>query len=139
MPATNPDTPAAAVPRRRILIVDDNEDGATSLSMLLNLSGHDTFTANDGHEAVAEFERIRPDVALLDIGLPGINGFEVARRIRELPFGKDAVLIAVTGWGQEDDRSASRGAGFDAHLVKPVNHEELTRLLAAIPSHAGNS
>ena len=136
MPATNHDAPAPVVPRRRILIVDDNEDGATSLSMLLNLVGHQTFTANDGHEALSAFERIRPDVALLDIGLPGINGFEVARRIRELPFGREAVLIAVTGWGQEDDRSRSRAAGFDAHLVKPVNHEELTKLLAAMPSHA---
>ena len=139
MPATNHDTPAPSVPRRRILIVDDNEDGAMSLSMLLNLGGHETFIARDGHEALAQFERTRPDVALLDIGLPGLNGFEVARRIRDLPFGRDAVLVAVTGWGQEDDRARSREAGFDAHLVKPVNHQELTKLMATLPSHAGRS
>jgi PAS domain S-box-containing protein len=139
MPATDHETPPLPAPRRRILIVDDNEDGAMSLSMLLNLSGHETFTANDGNEALATFERLRPDVALLDIGLPGLNGFEVARRIRELPFGKDAVLVAVTGWGQADDRNRSREAGFDAHLVKPVNHQELTKLLASLPSHVGRS
>ena len=139
MPASNHDSPAPAIPRRRILIVDDNEDGATSLSMLLNLGGHETFTANDGKEALQAFEQIRPDLALLDIGLPGMSGFELARRIRDLPYGKDAVLVAVTGWGQEDDRNRSRDAGFDAHLVKPVNHQELTKLLASLPSHAGRS
>jgi len=139
LPATNHDTPAPAVPRRRILIVDDNEDGASSLSMLLNLNGHETVTANDGKEALDAFEQIRPDMAILDIGLPGMSGFELARRIRDLPFGKDAVLVAVTGWGQQDDRDRSRDAGFDAHLVKPVNHQELTKLLASLPSHAGRS
>jgi PAS domain S-box-containing protein len=139
LPATNHDTPAPAVPRRRILIVDDNEDGASSLSMLLNLNGHETFTANDGKEALDAFDQIRPDMAILDIGLPGMSGFELARRIRDLPFGKDAVLVAVTGWGQQDDRDRSREAGFDAHLVKPVNHQELTKLLASLPSHAGRS
>ncbi len=127
------DVPASSAPRRRILIVDDNEDGATSLSLLLNLGGHETFIANDGQEALAAFEQMKPDTALLDIGLPGMNGFEVARRVRELPFGKDAVLIAVTGWGQVDDRNRSREAGFDAHLVKPVDHAELTRLLDSLP------
>ena len=139
MPPSNHDLPAPPTPRRRILIVDDNEDGATSLSMLLNLGGHETFTANDGREALQAFEQIRPDLALLDIGLPGMSGFELARRIRDLPYGKDAVLVAVTGWGQEDDRNRSRDAGFDAHLVKPVNHQELTKLLASLPSHAGRS
>ena len=139
MPATDHEMSAPTAPRKRILIVDDNEDGATSLSMLLNLSGHETFTASDGREALSAFQEIRPDVALLDIGLPGLNGFEVARRIRELPFGKDAVLVAVTGWGQEDDRNRSREAGFDAHLVKPVNHQELMKLLGSLPSHVGRS
>ena len=139
MPPSNHDSPAPPTPRRRILIVDDNEDGATSLSMLLNLGGHETVTANDGREALQVFEQIRPDLALLDIGLPGMSGFELARRIRDLPYGKDAVLVAVTGWGQEDDRNRSRDAGFDAHLVKPVNHQELTKLLASLPSHAGRS
>lgn len=139
IPEPTDDTLAPSAPRRRILIVDDNADGALSLSMLLELSGHETFTANDGYEALAQFERTRPDVALVDIGLPGLNGFEVARRIRELPFGRDAVLVAVTGWGQADDRARSREAGFDAHLVKPVNNQELTKLMASLPSPAGQS
>ena len=136
MPATGDFTPVPSVPRRRILIVDDNEDGATSLSMLLNLNGHETVTAHDGMEALAAFERFRPEVALLDIGLPGLTGYELARRIRQMPIGRNAVLVAVTGWGQEEDRNRSREAGFDAHLVKPVNHQELTKLLTSLPSHA---
>jgi PAS domain S-box-containing protein len=141
--ATPPGVPVAGssppVPRRRILIVDDNEDGATSLAMLLNLSGHETFTANDGLEAMEAFERIRPDVALLDIGLPGLNGFEVCRRIRERPYGKDAVLVALTGWGQEEDRSKSREAGFDAHVVKPVDQDVLMKLLSSLPTRDGRN
>ena len=136
-PAVRRDTPVPAAPRRRILIVDDNEDGATSLAMLLNLGGHETFIANDGREALDAFERIHPDVALLDIGLPVLNGYEVAHAIRERPLGKDVLLIAITGWGQEDDRHRAREAGFDAHLVKPVDHTELTKLLAALSSRVG--
>jgi PAS domain S-box-containing protein len=136
-PAVRRDTPVPAAPRRRILIVDDNEDGAASLAMLLNLGGHETFIANDGREALDAFERIHPDVALLDIGLPVLNGYEVAHAIRERPLGKDVLLIAITGWGQEDDRDRAREAGFDAHLVKPVDHAELTKLLAALSSRVG--
>jgi CheY-like chemotaxis protein len=105
--------------------------------MLLNLGGHETFIANDGREALDAFERIHPDVALLDIGLPVLNGYEVAHAIRERPLGKDVLLIAITGWGQEDDRNRAREAGFDAHLVKPVDHAELTKLLAALSSRVG--
>jgi len=107
--------------------------------MLLNLSGHETFTANDGLEAMEVFERIRPDVALLDIGLPGLNGFEVCRRIRERPYGKDAVLVALTGWGQEEDRNKSREAGFDAHVVKPVDQDVLMKLLSSLPTRDGRN
>ena len=131
------DTPVPTAPHRRILIVDDNEDGATSLAMLLNLGGHETFIAHDGGQALEAFERIHPEVALLDIGLPIFNGYEVARKIREQPSGKEVLLIAVTGWGQEDDRSRSREAGFDAHLVKPVDHAELMKILSSIPSRVG--
>jgi PAS domain S-box-containing protein len=130
------DTPVPAS-RRRILIVDDNADGAASLAMLLNLSGHETFIANDGREALDAFERIHPEVTLLDIGLPVLNGYEVARAIRERPLGRDVMLIAITGWGQEDDRTRARAAGFDAHLVKPVDHAELTKLLASVGSRVG--
>jgi PAS domain S-box-containing protein len=128
---------AAPAPGHRILIVDDNEDGAESLAMMLQLGGHETHTAHDGLDAVAAAERLRPHAVLLDIGLPGLNGYEVCRRIRENPWGKDLVLVAVTGWGQEADRARSRDAGFDAHIVKPVDPEALMKLLSDLPTSTG--
>jgi len=125
--------PALAV-RRRVLIVDDNEDGAESLAMLLQLGGHETHTAHDGVKAMEAAERLQPDVVLLDIGLPQLNGYEVCRRIREQPWGRGLTLVAVTGWGQQEDRRRSREAGFDTHIVKPVDPEGLLRLLASLPS-----
>jgi PAS domain S-box-containing protein len=116
---------------RRILIVDDNRDAASSLALLMQLSGNETYTAHDGGEALAAAERHRPEVVLLDIGLPVLNGYEVCRRIREQPWGKQMILVALTGWGQEDDRNRSREAGFDGHMVKPVNLRELAALLAS--------
>lgn len=116
----------------RILIVDDNVDGADSLAMMLRTMGHETRTAYDGLAGVALAEQYRPDVALFDIGLPKLNGYEACRRIRETPWGKELVLIAVTGWGQEDDRRRSREAGFDHHLVKPVNPSGLAKLIEAL-------
>ena len=110
--------------------MDDNEDGAESLAMLLDLCGHETHQAHDGTRALEAAERLRPDVVLLDIGLPGLNGYEVCRRIRQEPWGKDMVLVALTGWGQEEDRHRSREAGFNAHVVKPVDHDELMKLIA---------
>jgi PAS domain S-box-containing protein len=120
----------AAPPRRRILVVDDNADSATSLAMLLKLAGHETHKVHDGLEAVEAAAILKPDVALLDIGLPKLNGYEAARRIRQQSWAKDLVLIALTGWGQEEDRQKSRAAGFDAHLVKPVDFAALEVLLA---------
>jgi PAS domain S-box-containing protein len=114
---------------RRILIVDDNRDSAKSLAMLLKLTGNETHTARDGLEAVEAAERIRPDVVLLDIGLPKLNGYEACRRIRQQPWGKNMVLVALTGWGQDDDRKKSSDAGFDGHLVKPVELVVLNKLL----------
>jgi len=125
---------APAATGRHVLIVDDNADGAESLSMLLQISGHETHKAYDGVEAIQAAERIRPDVVLLDIGLPRLNGYEVCRRIRNTTWGKDLVLVALTGWGQEEDRSQSRDAGFDAHMVKPVDFDALLKLLASVPS-----
>ena len=116
---------------RRILIVDDNYDGADSLAMLLDEIGHETHLAHDGLEALAAAERIRPDVVLLDIGLPKLNGYEVCRRIREHTWGEALMMVALTGWGQDEDRQRSFEAGFDTHLVKPVDHAVLMRLLAA--------
>jgi PAS domain S-box-containing protein len=120
--------------RRRILIVDDNQDGAESLALLVQLGGHETLKAHDGVEAIEAAERFRPDVVLLDIGLPRLNGYEVCRRIREEPWGKDVVLVALTGWGQEEDRQRSREAGFDTHMVKPVDHDVLMKLIVSLPS-----
>jgi CheY-like chemotaxis protein len=119
---------------RRILIVDDNEDGAESLAMLLALDGHETHTAHDGLEAIEATDRLRPDVVLLDIGLPNLNGYEVCRRLRQQPWGKDLVLVAVTGWGQEEDRRRSSEAGFTAHMVKPVDPDALVKILTSLPT-----
>jgi PAS domain S-box-containing protein len=123
----------APAPRgHRILIVDDNEDSAVSLAMLLQVQGNETFTAHDGLAALGAAERHRPDVVLLDIGLPKLNGHDVCRRVRAQPWGGGIVLIALTGWGQEDDRRKSREAGFDGHLVKPVDHTALAELLRTL-------
>jgi len=130
-PATTKPVPAV---RRRILIVDDSEDGAESLAMLLQLAGHETHKAHDGQAAIEAAERLRPDAILLDIGLPIMNGFEVCSHIRRQPWGKDLVLVALTGWGQDEDRQKSREAGFDAHMVKPVDHDLLMTLLGSLPS-----
>ncbi len=118
-----------SLPPRRILIVDDNRDAAMSLAGLLEISGNETHTAHDGQEAVEAAARLWPDVILLDIGLPRLNGFEACRQIRAQPWSKSIVIVALTGWGQEDDRRKSLEAGFDAHLVKPADYSELTRLL----------
>lgn len=120
--------PAATVPRR-ILVVDDNRDSANSLAMLLKLLGHTVDTAHDGLEAVERAVTFRADVILLDIGMPRLNGYEAARRIREQRH-QGLKLVALTGWGQEEDRHRSDEAGFDAHLVKPVDLAALTKLLA---------
>lgn len=105
----------------RILVVDDNEDSAESLAMLLELKGHDARTAHDGPRALAAAAEHRPDVVFLDIGMPGMNGFEVADRLRRQPETRNVLLVAMTGWGQEEDRRRSKEAGFDLHLVKPLD------------------
>lgn len=114
----------------RILVVDDNRDGAASLAMLLTVMGNDTRIAHDGLEGVELAEAFRPDLIVLDIGLPKLNGYDACRRIREKPWAKDTLIVAATGWGQDDDRRRSKEAGFDHHLVKPVDAAELNRLLA---------
>ncbi|HZF29429.1 MAG TPA: PAS domain S-box protein [Gammaproteobacteria bacterium] len=129
--------PVAAPRGRRVLIVDDNADSAVSLAMLLQLEGNETYTAHDGVEALEAVDEHRPDVALLDIGLPKLNGHDVARRIRERPWGKHITLIAVTGWGQDEDRRKSREAGFDAHLVKPVDRGALAQVLRSLDRGGG--
>jgi len=118
-----------AAPGSRILVVDDNRDSADSLAMLLSLAGHQTFVVNDGVEAVEAAERHRPETILLDVGLPRMNGHDVCRKIREKPWGQDVMIIAMTGWGQDEDRRKTQDAGFDGHLVKPVNYPALLELL----------
>jgi PAS domain S-box-containing protein len=113
-----------------ILVVDDNADSARGLARLLKLLGHDVRTAHDGREAIMVAETYRPDVVLLDIGLPGMDGYEVARQIRKNEACKDSVIVGVSGYGQEDDRRRGREAGFNYHLVKPIDHDALLTLLS---------
>jgi PAS domain S-box-containing protein len=123
---------ADAGPKRRILVVDDNRDAADSLAMMLRLAGHDIRTAHDGLEAVQAAATFRPDVALLDIGMPKMNGYEAARHIRQQPWGREMLLVALTGWGQEEDKRRTFEAGFDHHLTKPVEPTALENLLAGL-------
>jgi PAS domain S-box-containing protein len=118
-----------AVVSRRVLVVDDNTDAATSLAQLLKLFGHTTRTAGTGLEALAVGPEFEPEAIVLDIGLPGLNGYDTCRQIRERPWGRDCFIVASTGWGQAEDRRQSEQAGFDIHLVKPVDPVELARLI----------
>ncbi len=122
-----------ALPSRRILVADDNLDSAESMAIALRLMGHDVLTAHDGVAAVEAAERERPDVVLLDLGMPRMNGYDACRRIRELEGGRKILVIAQTGWGQEEDQSRTRAAGFDGHLTKPADFDVLEKLLANLP------
>jgi two-component system CheB/CheR fusion protein len=129
-----PAAPTATVTSRRILVVDDNHDQAESLAILLRLMGHEVRVAEDGAETLQATAEFTPEVLLLDIGLPGMNGYEVARRLRKEPRFRNVLFIAQTGWGQEEDRRSSKEAGFDYHLVKPVTPEDLEKILANHPA-----
>jgi PAS domain S-box-containing protein len=129
------DALSAGLPARRVLVVDDNFDAASMLDILLRSLGHITHVSHDGLEAIKDAETFRPEVVLLDIGLPGISGYEVARRIRAARPNNPPVIVAVTGWGKPEDRDRSREAGFDLHLVKPVNETDLLRALSAGPAN----
>lgn len=132
-PAATEPEPVTHVPSRRILIVDDNHDAADSLAMMLGINGHETRVEYNGLSAVEATVAFHPDIILMDIGLPGLNGYDAARRIRELPTDgvPRPLLVALTGWGQPDDHRRSTEAGFDAHVVKPIDDETLRRLLAS--------
>jgi PAS domain S-box-containing protein len=135
--AGNPETavpsadsgPAIGRSSRRVLVVDDNEDGAESLAEMLRLLGHEVDTAHDGLEAVKAADRLRPEVILMDVGLPKLSGLDATRHIRERPWGKSVTVVALTGWGQDNDRERSREAGCDEHLVKPVKLADLEKVL----------
>ncbi len=127
-----PDEKRGAEPRHRILLVDDHRDAADSMAMMLELKGNEVRTAHDGLEALAAAQAFLPQVVLMDIGLPELNGYEATRRIREQPWGRDMAIIALTGWGQAIDRAKSSAAGCDGHLVKPVNLGDLEKLLAEL-------
>ncbi|HUQ51572.1 MAG TPA: ATP-binding protein, partial [Gammaproteobacteria bacterium] len=121
---------AATTVARKILVADDNQDAANTLAMLLRLSGHDVRTAHGGEAALTLASAFQPDIALLDIGMPDLNGYEVARQLRRTDCGKDLRLIALTGWGQDEDKRRALDAGFDHHLTKPVDPRRLDALLA---------
>jgi CheY-like chemotaxis protein len=127
---SQPISEASKTTARRILVVDDNTDAASSLARLLEITGNKTQTAHDGLQALEAAEKFRPDVVLLDIGLPRLNGYDACRQIREQAWSKGMVLVALTGWGQDEDRRKSEEAGFDYHLIKPVDYAVLMKLLA---------
>jgi CheY-like chemotaxis protein len=114
---------------RRVLIADDNRDAADSLAMLLRLEGHEVRVVHDGKQALAGFHELNPEFALLDIGMPELDGYEVARRVRQGTLGRAVTLVAVTGWGQESDKARALAAGFNHHFTKPVEPERLLALL----------
>jgi CheY-like chemotaxis protein len=125
--------PDARPSSRRVLLVDDNADAREMYGMVLEADGHEVYEAGDGARALDLFHRARPDVAIVDIGLPGMDGYELARRIRSEAEGQQVTLIALTGYGFPEDRERSRAAGFDRHLVKPAAPEDLRRELESPP------
>jgi PAS domain S-box-containing protein len=139
IPGSDAKPPSQSLPsavRRRVLVVDDNADALNALSMLVRIMGHDVTEAHDGAEAVRLAEKIRPDVVLMDIGMPNLNGYDAAKRIRSEPWGRNMVIVATTGWGQDEDRQRTAAAGFDQHLVKPIEHAKLQSVLDSPPRHA---
>jgi signal transduction histidine kinase/ActR/RegA family two-component response regulator len=131
-PSVEPIPPNLRGGRQKILVVDDNIDGAESLALMLKLCGHDVAVAHDGVEAVAQAEAFRPNLILLDVGLPRMNGYEVVKQIRLRPWSSATIIVAVTGWGQIEDKRRAHEAGFHHHLTKPVDFEALQRILDAL-------
>ena len=123
------------VDRRRILVVDDSTDAAQSLALLLELAGHDVRVAHDGLETLAVASEFEPEVVLLDLGMPKMDGYETARRLRNESWGQQVMLVALTGWGQQRDRERTAEAGFDLHLVKPIAEFELFQAIGAMHSN----
>jgi CheY-like chemotaxis protein len=124
--------PVTPVHRTRVLVVDDNRDAADTLSALLELLGHDAQVANDGPAALAAMQDFRPQLVFLDLGMPGMNGCQVAEAIRTDRRFDQPVLVALTGWGSEDDRERTSAAGFDLHLTKPISLEAIEGMLSSV-------
>ena len=124
---------AGQAPRRRVLVADDNHDSATTLAMILEMLGNEVRVAHDGEEALAMAASFHPDAILLDIGMPKLDGYAACERIRLLPGTGSTFIVALTGWGQDDDKARALAAGFDRHLVKPVEPAKLQELLEAVP------
>src|SRR5262245_17419043 len=119
---------------RRVLVVDDNRESVDTLSMLLQLKGHDARVAENGDEAIAIADSYLPHVVVLDLSLPGMDGYEIARQVRARPYGNNLILVALTGWSASDVREKAAAAGFDFHLLKPVDWPDLERVLNAAPA-----
>jgi len=128
--ATPIELKAVGTESARVMVVDDQLDAAQMLALIIEESGYDTRIAASGEEALKLGKKFEPDVILLDLGMPTMDGIETARQIRETPWGKSVTLVAVTGWGQEEDRRRTREAGFDYHLVKPADSESLLTILS---------
>jgi len=126
-----------ALTRRRILVADDNSDAASSLGMLLEMMGHEVCIVHDGVEAVEKASTFGPDIILLDLGMPQLNGYEACSRIRAQPSNKGTLIVALTGWTQDDKIKRSQQAGFDFHLIKPVELPALEKLLRESPANHG--
>ena len=129
-PAIGQPSKVAAFARRRILVVDDSVNAADSLGYLVEVSGHEVRIASDGEAGVAVARQFQPDMLMMDIGMPKLNGYEAASRIRQQPWARAMVLVALTGWGQADHRRKSANAGFNHHLVKPIDMDELIKLVS---------
>lgn len=123
-------TPDSDAPKLKVLVADDNRDGADGFGMLMELSGHEVRIAYSGKQALALAEEFRPQLVMMDIGMPEMDGYEVARSIRAQAWGRDMVLVAITGWGQDEDRREAEAAGFDHHRAKPVELDSLDPLFA---------
>jgi PAS domain S-box-containing protein len=129
-PTFNPVAAPSTKPSRRILVADDNVDAAESLARMLQMMGNDVRTANDGAEAIEVADAFKPDFVFLDIGMPKLNGYEACRQLKVMPWTKSTTFVALTGWGQEDDKRKSREAGFDQHLTKPVDYSTIEKLFS---------
>ena len=124
--------------KKRVLVVDDNQDAAVSMSQILIKRGHEVQVAHDGEQALPLGEKFRPDVVLMDIGMPKMNGYDACTRMRGTPWGKGIHIIALSGWGQEEDRKRSTDAGFDVHLVKPIDGATLRRMISELPPRSAD-